>query len=583
MTQPSFSARLVRWLRNDRVMALGVFVTVAVYLTFPVALRPGSFIIGRPFEDAFESIWYLGWYKQALFDLHVSPLFVSGIFYPSGWDLRYTIFPPVYPIALSPLTAIVGPVASYNLAMLASCVFMAYGMYRLARSIGANGGGGTMAGGAVAFYPQRGGYLGGHFNFLLGSMWLPWILYGVLHAARSVHRARWITFTFSAYVLSISGAWQFAFIGGLVLLIGGLGYWFSSIRRELKAWIKPVAIGAIVAGAIAAPVVLGALAARNELGSVAEFSFNDAENTITSLERLIVPSGINPMFWDFARTTFPLTNGQDSVVALGYIPIALMLYATIKGPRSNHRAIGLALSIAGVILMLGLTLHWWGKPILLPLSAGLADHAHNFFQSIGLPLMVNDQGLQIPMPALLIYWLLPISRSFHHFGRWGLVASLGVAMLAAMGLTKLIEARSLKARTIVGSAALLLLVVEFNTQPLHDTITTDQMHRTVDDWLAAQPEQSVIIEYPFPYTLKGQSLYYTLAHHQKIVNGYSIVPPAGFIAIRPALEKWPAPETLDLLQRIGVRYILVHSFRNDNFEDVQLPALLANPRQQLIE
>jgi hypothetical protein len=497
--------------------------------------------------------------------------------------LRYASYPPVYPIALSPLTALVGPVAAYNLTVLASCVFAAYGMYRLARSIGGNHWGGVLAGIASAFYPQREIYLGGHLNFLLGSMWLPWILYGALQTTRSAHRARWATFTLAAYALSIAGAWQFVFLGGGVMLIGILGYWLASIRREFKAWIKLIAIGVIIAGVIIGPAALSALAARNQIGSTAEFGFDDAENTTTSLERLIVPSALNPLFWDFARKTFPLTNGQDGIVVLGFMPIALAVYFLIKSRRSNHRAVGLSLSIIGIVLMLGLTLHWWGRPILLPLSPGLAENARNFFQSIGLPSLVTDQAMQVPMPGLLIFWLLPISRSFHHSGRWGLVASIGVAMLAALGLTKLMEGRSPKKRILIGSVAIILLLVEFNTQPLHDTITTDQMHRAVDDWLAAQPAQSVIIEYPLWYTLKGQSLYYTIAHRQKIVQGYSIVPPADFSAMRPVLERWPAPETLDLLQRIGVRYVLVHSFQRDDFENAQLPALLSNPRLKLID
>lgn len=90
-------------------MALLVFAVVTIYLLYPVAIHPAALVIGRPFDDVFEYVWYLHWYKEALFEQQVSPLFQPDIFYPTGWDLGFTSFPPLYPILLSPLTALVGP------------------------------------------------------------------------------------------------------------------------------------------------------------------------------------------------------------------------------------------------------------------------------------------------------------------------------------------------------------------------------------------------------------------------------------------------------------------------------------------
>jgi hypothetical protein len=82
-------------LRSRIVLPLAVFCGLTLVVTYPVGLHLASVIIGRPFEDAFESIWFLYWYKHALFDLHVSPLFQPDIFYPMGWDLRLAVMPPV--------------------------------------------------------------------------------------------------------------------------------------------------------------------------------------------------------------------------------------------------------------------------------------------------------------------------------------------------------------------------------------------------------------------------------------------------------------------------------------------------------
>jgi hypothetical protein len=226
------------WSRSvllDAVVPLSVFVAVTIFFLYPVSLNPGQMINGRPFEDAFEYVWYLAWYKQALLDLHASPLFQPGIFYPGGWDLRFAAFPPVYPTLLAPLTALVGPVTSYNLSLMGTCVFAAYGMYALARALGSNRFGAIFAGIAFAFLPQRSVYLGGHLNFLTGSMWLPWLLLTLVKAKESERmRLRWVAFGGVAFAMSIAGSWHFVFLSSLLLLIWMIFYLGSSIRGALN-------------------------------------------------------------------------------------------------------------------------------------------------------------------------------------------------------------------------------------------------------------------------------------------------------------------------------------------------------------
>jgi hypothetical protein len=196
---------------------------------------------------------------------------------------------------------------------------------------------------------------------------------------------------------------------------------------------------------------------------------------------------------------------------------------------------------------------------------------------------MDGQSLRIPLPSLIPYWLFSFTRSFHHFGRWSVLTSLGMAMSAGLGLTRLLSSQTTRKRALVSILLILLLVADFNMQPIPAVTTTQQMHRAVDDWLAAQPDRTTIIEYPANYNWKGQSLYYTIAHGQRIVHGYSIVPSSGVSEMRTILSQWPEPQALDLLQQIGVKYILVDSFVNDNFETKQLPQLLSIPRLKLVQ
>ncbi len=442
--------------------------------------------------------------------------------------------------------------------------------------------GSLLAGIAFAFYPQREVYFGGHLNFLLGSMWLPWILYGVVYAARfPKRRTRGVILAFSSYALAIAGAWQFAVLGGVVLVVATLLYWLPAARQQPLGWGKALFLGVLVWSVIAVPLLAGALSAESAMGEASQFSFEGANATSVSIERLLVPSAMNPIFWNLARTVFPLHNGADSVVIFGFVPVILAMLLVRKSV-TVHAKLGLTLVVIGVIMMLGMTLHFGGKPVLVSAPKFMSNLIAGFTSVAGVPLSTGG-AIQLPLPSALLYLLLPPMRSFHNFGRWGLVSCLGIAVLGGLGLTKLTETKTRRQRFVLGGLACLLLLVEFNMQPLKDMTSTTQIHRSVDEWLVEHAGSGVIIEYPLSYTMKGQSLYYTMAHGQKIVHGYSTIPPQSFRDMLPVLNRWPEPGTLDLLAKIGVSYILVHAFSGDDFEVKQLPALLSEPRLRLIQ
>lgn len=566
--------------RKEALVALLVFTAVTIILTYPISLHPGTMVNGRPFEDAFESIWYLAWYKQALFDLHVSPLFQPDIFFPFGWDLRFAVLPPLYPILLAPLTALVGAVASYNLTIMATCLVAAYGVYLLSRALGANVWGGILAGIAYAFYPQRVVYFAGHLNFLLATMCLPWLLYALVQASRKkAARWRWMAVAGAALALSIGGAWNFIFINAVLMVAFGLVYLAPAVWRNWKAWVGSLFTAVFVMLLIIGPFLRNALMAREDRGIEAATSFADTNRTSVNLERFLVPSAMNPLVWELSRTTFPLTNGQDGVVTFGYTTLLLAVCGLLfLRPWNTLARALLSTIVVGLVLMPGLMLHVQGEIVSVNLSRTALVRQF-------LPHLIQPEGsVAIPMPALALYLLFPPFRSFHHFGRWGLLVMVALAPLAGVGVTSIMQRLS-TARirpALLSMGVLLLLLLELNTQPLPAVVTTAEMQRNVDTWLATQPQQSVIIEYPLFYTMKPQSLYYTLAHHQKIVHGSSILP-QDMQAILPVLQQWPAGSTLDLLQRLEVRYILVHKFAgDDSFAAETLPALQANERLHLV-
>lgn len=568
-----------RKIRTEIIIPLAVFAAVTVFMMYPVSLQPGSLVRGRPFEDAFESIWFLHWYKEALFDLHVSPLFQPDIFYPLGWDLRFAILPPLHPILLAPLTALTGHVAAYNLSVMAACVLAAFGTFRLARLWGADFWAGLLAGVAFAFYPERQVALDGHLNFLLASLWIPWMVYGIVKADRQPQtRTWWLAFAGLAYSLSITAAWPFVFITTVALLVFGLVYLAPTLREQWRDWIRPLSMALLVTLVVAGPWMLQGVQVRQGIGASAEFPFQNINRTSVGLEAFLIPSRLNPPLWNLFQEAFPtIAQAAPAIVNFGYLVTLLALLGLVHLRLRQRMALSvLALTLVSLVLMLGPTLHLLGSSLSTssPFLASVAGR-------IAPELVTADGRVLLPMPAFLLYKLVPPFRSFHGFDRWGMIASLGMGLLAAFGLTRLRAYRSLPFG-LIGAAALALVMLEYNPLP-HTYTSTAEMHRDVDDWLAAQPQQNVIVEYPLVYTMKGQSLYYTIAHRQKIVHGYSSIPPAGFAERLATLRAWPSAQTLDMLQQIGTRYVLVEVYAGDDtFESETLPQLRAKERLDLI-
>lgn len=578
-------ARIRHLLDHPDALALITFVVITGWLTFPILVRPSSIVIGRPVDDVFDGIWFLAWYKRAIFDLHVSPLFAAGIYYPQGLDLRLSTNPPLFPLLLAPVTALIGAVATYNLTLAASCVVAAWGVYRIVRDLGGEVSGGILAGVAYAFYPNREVYLNGFSNFQLGSAFLPWILVFLLRAEREPkRRGRWCAAAGLAYGLTGAGAWQAAIIGLLIWLVFGLWAVWRTPRTALRTWIVPALAAAVAAAVIMAPQVLFAWDLRQKNTITADFPLAGVAQSGVQPERLIIPGAYNPLFLAISRQIFPLRNGEDGVVYLGLINIALAGVAIARQrtllsdrePSSLRRALLLLTLLAG-LFMLGPALGINGQ---YPRVHGVLAR---LIYPVAPELAAQDGSMPILLPAVLVYRFIAPFRLLRHYGRFGMVTILGLATLSGLGLSLLIRGRRPSWRAVVSCLALAVLLVEFNTQPILWTTEISTMRRPVDAWLAVHQDGTPIIEYPIQRSGKGSALYYTLFHGHPIVHGYEPIRSSQTDLLLGQLEAFPAPAALDILSNLGVRYVLYDVGRGEDFAGQTLPKLLGTGRLRQLE
>lgn len=107
---------------------------------------------------------------------------------------------------------------------------------------------------------------------------------------------------------------------------------------------------------------------------------------------------------------------------------------------------------------------------------------------------------------------------------------------------------------------------------------------SVDTWLAAQPGQFSIMQYPISTALSGDQMLCTRYHGKRVVFGYCTYLPMLFRQRHPESGGFPDDASLDRLQEWEVRYVLVDpgalpAQREEDPDDVG-PNLLAEIEQQ---
>jgi hypothetical protein len=137
---------------------LGGFCALAfLYFGLRILIDPGGQYVGV-FDDPQIFIWSFGWWLHAI-EHGVNPFVTHAVWAPSGVNLAWATTVPALAVAFAPLTALVGPVASYDVAVVLMPALSAWTAYLLCRHL------------VVRFWPAVvGGYLFGFSSYELGHM-----------------------------------------------------------------------------------------------------------------------------------------------------------------------------------------------------------------------------------------------------------------------------------------------------------------------------------------------------------------------------------------------------------------------------
>ena len=564
------------------ITVLATLLVLSVVLTYPLVRILGSGILGAPAPgDNFEYLYKVWWFKRALFDLQVSPFFNARMFHPFGYNVALSETTLSNTIAALPVTLFCGEVVAYNLTMLGSFVLSGLGMYLLVLHLTASRAAGLLSGIVFAFCPYRLAHLGAGHLPLMGTQWLP-LLFLYLDWMVVNQRPGDALMAALFYSLGALSAWYYAYMFALA------GVVYVLLRaRPWKHHLWQARFGACVAtfvltclllvGPFAVPVsqVWKAGERPQSLQYLDHFSASPLD--------FVYPNVMHPVWGQWLITRYP-QNISESTLFVGVLPLLLALFALRRKRRPGTALAFCGLAAASVLLAMGTTLHWGNSTVYMPVPT----QVERIFTA-GMTVLtkrlaiypISSYGLRapgavyLPLPTLLLYLYLPFFSAMRVWGRFGLLTLFGIAVLAGYGLKHLLNKpkpmdcpllqklfgrlAASPPRRIVGLlVAVALVMIEFAAFPYALGFCLVQA-RPVDNWLADQPGDFAIMEFPLSKAMSGRTLYAMRVHGKGISFGYGTFFPRAFNEKREVLEGFPSTDSVALLRDWGVRYVLLGS------------------------
>ena len=350
--------RLIRNASQHRLVEavavlLGYTLLAGLLYQTPLAGHANSQAAGLGIADNDQFVWMLGWSEHAI--AHGLGLFHPNlIFVPEGYNLARTTSIFTLGVLLAPLTALAGPLVTYNVVMLAMPVLNASTVYALCRRLGARPGPAALGGlvfaveGITAF-SELGAPQTGFAAFVAVAIIL------VLNLIDPVRTPRWRTAIWLGIDLaaqlyySSEMATTFLLFGVLALVITWL--MDTSRRTAIRAAIPKLGVAAAILAAAAVPYVLAFAFDRGTGLSHANPDLYPAD-----LLAYFVPSNL----YRFGRTyyaslaaTFPGESGE-AYLGIGVVLIIVWYLAERWRRSAGARILGVML---GVIAFCSLGTH----------------------------------------------------------------------------------------------------------------------------------------------------------------------------------------------------------------------------------
>ncbi|MFZ6026478.1 MAG: hypothetical protein ACOYYS_02070 [Chloroflexota bacterium] len=550
-----FLASIHRSERLTHLIVVIYFTLMTVAYTFPLVFHMADSVVGD-IGDNIYFVWLFGWYQKALFSLHINPYVHPGLNFPQGWNLATTDIVPVQVLMGLPGSLVFGPTWGYNFAVLATFVLSGWCMYTAVRKLSASSLAGLVAGTLFAFSPFRWArYLVGHLN-LLGTFWLPVYFLAVSEFLAGA-RGQWRWLLAAALLLLGLGlsAPYYLYMGLIVTVVFALALLFFS-RKSLGIRTALLRTAALFAALLpAALIAMLPYIVSESQGNLSDRSLQYASGYSGSPLDFVLPVNfyLKETLWDLAGRSLE----HENALYIGVVCAALAAVAWIKRRELQQAPwvqAALVTSLVAVVLAMGVYLRFQDTPWVW--------HVPQVLQ----PLLGRD-ALRIPLPGYFLFLYMPFFAKMRVMMRFGIFTLTFLPMLAGLGSAWLFR-RYPDRRYWIALGLLLAMVLD--VYPGVYGRFSPVAPRPVDTWLAAQPGDGAVAQFPFTQVVDQDQIYYTLVHGKPFIGGFfNANQPEQYQRIKPVMDAFPDAASVALLEELGMQYIVVDAGAYADFPLVQ--------------
>jgi len=520
-----------------------LYLLLAIIVTWPMALHMHSRVPGIEEGDVWDHLWSMDWTRRALVERDVGLFFNPQAYIPEG----LLLFPMnlVNELFSVPLQRLFGTIAAYNLMTLILLVFAAWASFQLAFHVTGNRAAALVAGTVFGFTPCILSALPNGTPETLSAGWIPLYIWMLL---RSAPRRDGASLVGPAVILAMSAVscWYYgAFNVMFTVLYIVSARVIETSENSSSAVKRGIGVLLLAAFLIAVPAALF----RASLDfSDARYLQTKADFINRTLQQPTFSASPGSLLSAAGRRNL---EGFAHYTFLGWIPLLAALAGLVAGAGRLRRRM------------------WWGAVAV-------------FFAGMSLgPALWTAGRPRVFLPYYLAMKFVPLFHCLEFPFRFVVLVSLALAILTALGVTRLLRGRGTLTKTTLVSVLVVFIVVEYIAAVSwpHPGVSTriPAAYRQ----LADREESGAVIEFPLGFDFKGRYFYHQTAHGRPIPVGINTMVPDDVCRIllgglTDVITYWPisglAPGQLENLRKVGIRYVVWHAY--DDPRHLQLKAAL---------
>ena len=492
-----------------------LYLIIALVMFYPITLHMGSVAPGSG-GNTYQNLWDIWWVKYAVLDLHTSIYYTNMLFWPLGVNLVYQTMSPLAALISAPLQAL-GVVFAYNVIFLVGFALSGAAMFLLADYLTENRGAAFIAGLVFTFSTFHIAQAYAHLIFI-NIEFVPLFLYFLIRAMKE----RWsytnivgmsASFALAALMGNIEQNMMLLILLFLVAAIYAINKPTrpSVISRRFAFSIALFAVMAFVIGAWVFVPLANSVLKQGGLATANVMNTLEADGMLShDLLSFFVPSYFNGVFSAISTipsiyNTFFAPDPPERVAYIGFTVIALALYGLYRNRR--REALWLVLAVIFGWLTLGPHIQ----------IAGIATIPGIYY----------------------LYHLLPAINIVREPGRFDLIFTMMMSILAAYGAKALMERLGRERRDMKYMAVIalsLLILIESNGMPLGSVISSSVATNVMPSHLYSElsntlpsntlPSNFSVVQLPAlpqgnaSQLYLGEATYYTSISHWPLVGGY---------------------------------------------------------------